>query len=95
MNSRPTDEIPVLTDIVDTEPRASSKYIDDTTKFLDQLEAHLTAVIHEQADELVHNACREMEALLLEQVSDRLKAELPGLIARVIADHFRGPTRQN
>jgi uncharacterized protein (DUF2267 family) len=84
-----------LTDIVDTEPRAASKYIDDTAKFLYQLEAHLTAVIHEQADELVHNACREMEALLLEQVSDRLKAELPGLIARVIADHFRGPTRGN
>jgi uncharacterized protein (DUF2267 family) len=95
MNSRPTDEIPVLTDIVDTELRAPSKYIDDTAKFLDQLEAHLTAVIHEQADELVHNACREMEALLLEQVSDRLKAELPGLIAKVIAGHFHGPSRIN
>ncbi len=36
-----------------------------------------------------------MEALLLEQVSDRLKAELPGLIARVIAEHFHGPGRSN
>ena len=52
-------------------------------------------MVHEHADELVHNACREMEALLLEQVSDRLKAELPGLIARVIADHFHGPSRVN
>ena len=61
----------------------------------DELEAHLTAMIHEQADELVHNALREMEALLLEQVSDRLKAELPGLIAKVIAEHFHGPGRSN
>jgi uncharacterized protein (DUF2267 family) len=97
MNSLPTDDIPVLTDIVEPERpvRSSSKYIDDTALFLGELEAHLTAVIHEEADELVHNACREMEALLLEQVSDRLKAELPGLIARVIAEHFHGPTRTN
>lgn len=97
MNSLPTDDIPVLTDIVEPERpvHSSSKYIDDTALFLGELEAHLTAVIHEEADELVHNACREMEALLLEQVSDRLKAELPGLIARVIAEHFQGPTRTN
>jgi uncharacterized protein (DUF2267 family) len=69
--------------------------IDRTTLFLGELEAHLTAAIHERADELVHNACREMEALLLEQVSDRLKAELPRLIARVIAEHFNAPARTN
>jgi uncharacterized protein (DUF2267 family) len=96
MNSLPTDDIPVLTDIVEPQrPAAPSRYIDDTALFLGQLEAQLTAMIHEQADELVHNACREMEALLLEQVSDRLKAELPRLIARVIAEHFHGPARTN
>ena len=95
MNSQPTDQIPVLTDIVEPEVADSSKFINDTTRFLVDLEAHLTSVIHDQADELVHNACREMEALLLEQVSDRLKAELPGLISRVIAAHFNAPTRTN
>ena len=90
MGSQPADDIPVLTDIVEPDRDRASKYIDDTALFLGELEAHLTAMIHEQADELVHNACREMEALLLEQVSDRLKAELPGLIAKVIADHFHG-----
>ena len=39
----------------------------------------------------MHNACREMEALLLEQVSDRLRAELPALIARIVDEHFHGP----
>lgn len=95
MNNQPTDQIPVLTDIVELEVADSSKFIDDTTRFLGDLEAHLTSVIHDQADELVHNACREMEALLLEQVSDRLKAELPRLISRVIAAHFNAPTRTN
>ena len=95
MNSQPSDDIPVLTDIVEPNVGSASAFINDTSRFLGDLEAHLTAVIHEQADELVHNACREMEALLLEQVSDRLKAELPGLISRVIAEHFNAPTRTN
>jgi uncharacterized protein (DUF2267 family) len=95
MNSQPTDQIPVLTDIVEPDVAGSSRFINDTTRFLESLEANLTSVIHEQADELVHNACREMEALLLEQVSDRLKAELPRLIAQVIAEHFNAPARTN
>ncbi len=65
--NQPPDSIPVLTDIVEDETSAAP--IDRTRLFLDELEAHLTIAIHEQADELVHNACREMEALLLEQVS--------------------------
>jgi hypothetical protein len=85
------DAIPVLTDIVDDEPPVAT--IDRTRLFLDELEAHLTIAIHEQTDELVHNACREMEALLLEQVSDRLRSELPGMIARIVEDHFQGPER--
>ena len=90
MNSQPSDDIPVLTDIVEQNTGSASAFINDTSRFLGDLEGHLTAVIHEQADVLVHNALREMEALLLEQVSDRLKAELPRLISRVIAEHFRG-----
>ena len=90
MNELP-DTIPVLTDIVEDEPRVAT--IDRTRLFLDELEAHLTIAIHEQTDELVHNACREMEALLLEQVSDRLRSELPGMIARIVEEHFQGPER--
>jgi len=88
------DTIPVLTDIVEDEPGAAAP-IDHTRLFLDELEAHLTLAIHEQADELVHNACREMEALLLEQVSDRLRAELPALVSRIVEEHFQGPARSH
>jgi uncharacterized protein (DUF2267 family) len=95
MNTLPADEIPVLTDIVESDTDTGSAFINDTSRFLNELESHLTAVVHEQADVLVHNALREMEALLLEQVSDRLKAELPRIVSRVIAEHFRGPGRAN
>jgi hypothetical protein len=93
--NEPSDGIPVLTDVVTEESVTAAPPADGALQFLDELEAHLTAVIHEQADELVHNACREMEALLLEQVSDRLKAELPAMIADVISAHFRGTGRPN
>jgi hypothetical protein len=88
------DTIPVLTDIVEDEP-GTSRPIDRTRLFLDELEAHLAIAIHEQADELVHNACREMEAMLLEQVSDRLRSELPALISRIVEEHFQGPARSH
>jgi hypothetical protein len=87
------DTIPVLTDIVEDDPDTAP--IDRTRLFLDELEAHLAIAIHEQADELVHNACREMEALLLEQVSDRLRSELPALVARIVEEHFQGPGRSH
>ncbi len=89
------DAIPVLTDLVEDDLDAGAPMIDRTRQFLDALEAHLTVAIHEQADELVHNACREMEALLLEQVSDRLRSELPALVSRIIEEHFQGPERSN
>ena len=92
--SQPMDIIPVLDDIVEDEPETVAP-IDRTTLFLDELESRLSVAIHEHADELVHNACREMEALLLEQVSDRLRAQLPGMIARIVDEHFHGPSRTN
>ncbi len=91
MNELP-DAIPVLTDIVEDDAGSAPAH-DAERRSLDELETLLTIAIHEKASELVHNACREMEALLLEQVSDRLRAELPVLIARIVADHFHGPER--
>jgi len=89
------DAIPLLTEVVEDVDPGATATTDPTIAFLEELESHLTATLHEHADELVHNACREMEALLLEQVSDRLKAELPALVSRIILEHFRGPQRAN
>ena len=92
--SHSIDSIPVLLDIVEDVP-GESRSIDRTAFFLDELESRLAVAVHEQADELVHNACREMEALLLEQVSDRLRSVLPGMIAKIVDEHFHGPSRSN
>ena len=81
--------IPVLTDIVDDGNHAPLA-ADRDRELLGEVERQLVAAIHEHADELVHNACREMEALLLEQVSDRLRAQLPTLVSAIVAQHFRG-----
>jgi hypothetical protein len=89
------DSIPVLMDIIEDDAPGVESAEDRTAAFLGEIEAHLATVIHDHADELVHNACREMEALLLEQVSDRLKQELPSIVSRVILEHFRGPQRTN
>lgn len=86
-----TDSIPVLTDIIEDDAPGVVSAVDRTAAFLGEIEAHLATTIHDHADELVHNACREMEALLLEQVSDRLRAELPTLVADIVEQHFRGP----
>jgi len=85
------DSIPVLTDIIENDAPGVVSAVDRTAEFLGEIEAHLATAIHDHADELVHNACREMEALLLEQVSDRLRAQLPSLIAGIIEQHFREP----
>ncbi len=85
------DSIPVLTDIIENDAPGVVSSVDRTAEFLGEIEAHLATAIHDHADELVHNACREMEALLLEQVSDRLRAQLPSLIAGIIEQHFREP----
>ena len=87
------DGIPVLTDVVEDEPQPAPPATESLA--LGDLEARLALAIHEAADELVHNACREMEALLLEQVSDRLRAELPTLVTRIVEEHFRGAPQED
>ena len=90
--SHPLESIPVLTDIVEDTP-AAAQALDPDTLGLGDLEARLTAAIHDRVEGLVHAACRDMEALLLEQVADRLRAELPALVACVMDEHFQGASR--
>ena len=52
MNNLPTDQIPVLTDIVEPNIGSASAFINDTSRFLGELESHLAAVVHEHANEL-------------------------------------------
>ena len=89
------DDIPVLTEALSAEEiaeleggDAAEPRYEISEEQLGEMRADLAARTHDLADQLVHTAFRDMEAALFEQVSTRLRAELPELIERVLGDHL-------
>ncbi len=86
----PTDprDIPVLTDAIDEQGGARPPL--DTKA----VHAAILSETLELADSLLHQAVRDIEATLFERVLDRLRAQLPELVDRVLREHLgaeRGP----
>jgi hypothetical protein len=86
MLSDPTDprDIPILTDAVDQEQQPGTP-IDLTA-----LQSALTSETLKLADSLLHQAVQNIEATLFERVFDRLRAELPELVDRIVREHAGG-----
>jgi hypothetical protein len=89
------DDIPVLTEALSAEEIAELEGTGDTTPTfeitedeLSEMRADLAARTYDLADQLVHTAFKDMEAALFEQVSNRLREELPELFERVLTDHL-------
>jgi len=59
-----------------------------TAEEIDAVQAELTAMTRDLADRLLDHAMRDMEAALVEQVSNRLREELPALIEKVLREHL-------
>lgn len=74
---------PVLTSIAVPAPRHLSDHE------LAALKAELVAVAWEIVLDLLHSAVREVEAALFEQVSSRLRDELPEIVERALRNHLR------
>ena len=73
-----TGEIPILTDaVLGGAPSAVSRAA---------ASAILTEVLH-LADSLLHQAARDIEATLFENVYDRLRSQLPEIVDRVLREH--------
>jgi hypothetical protein len=53
------------------------------------LKAELVAVAWEVVLDSLHSAVREVEAALFEQVSARLREELPEIVERALRNHLR------
>jgi hypothetical protein len=53
------------------------------------LKAELVAVAWEVVVDLLHSAVREVEAALFEQLSSRLRDELPDIVERALRNHLR------
>lgn len=74
---------PVLRAVAVTAPRPLSDHE------LAALKAELVAVAWEVVVDLLHSAVREVEAALFEQVSSRLRDELPDIVERALRNHLR------
>ena len=86
------DDLPVLTEAVETladlpdqsSALASQPSADDLVK----LESKLCAQSLTLADQMIHEACRDVEDIIVERVMSKLRSELPALVSRVLHDHF-------
>jgi hypothetical protein len=82
------DDVPVLTEIVSpVAPELESRWDPDD---IAGLKTALVAEVHDLAEGLVHQSCRELEAVLLERIADRIKKELPDLVERILHEHVEG-----
>ena len=74
-------DIPILTDEVEQSGLVSA--------FFDAKAVHAAVVSEttELADSLLHQAAKDIEAILFERVFDRLRAQLPELVDRVLREH--------
>ena len=75
-------ELPLLTGV----ERPAPAIVSDQQ--LATVEAELTALTRDLADRLLNGAFRDMEATLFEQVSNKLRDELPQLIEQVLRAHL-------
>ena len=80
------DDIPTLSDIVDLPPEDPVAVLDEAR--LAELHAELAARTQDLADELIHTAFQQFEATIFEQVSNRLRNELPRLIENILNEYL-------
>ncbi len=86
------DPIPVLTEVVigdagtDSAIAAKPPHLDETR--LAELQTELASRSFDLTDQLLHSAFQEMEASLFEQVSNRLRNELPKLIDEILREYL-------
>ncbi|HKX59349.1 MAG TPA: hypothetical protein VJN00_08280 [Steroidobacteraceae bacterium] len=94
-------ELPILTDVVELhatgsfpkaerEPEAEAVLAGGllTEEDLAALQAELVSRTLKLTDELLHSAAREIEAVLLERVIDRLRAALPEIVAAALREQL-------
>jgi hypothetical protein len=90
-------ELPILTDVVELHATGSfpkpERPPEPETAFTSSLlseediaalQAELVARTMNLTDELLHTAAREIEAIMLERVTDRLRSALPELVAAAL-----------
>jgi hypothetical protein len=96
VNRRPESELPILTDVVQLKagqpsgpPSGLSDYrhVPLSEASLAALQAELVTRTLDVTGELMHNAAREIEAVMFERVLDRLRAVLPDLVDEALRQY--------
>lgn len=101
MSRDPVRELPILTDVVELhatgsfpkperppEPEAGFASGLLSEEDIAALQAELVARTLNLTDELLHSAAREIEAIMIERVTDRLRATLPELVATALREQL-------
>lgn len=83
VDSDDTGEIPLLTDAVDGEGAQTPPASIANAR---AAQPAIVAAMLELADSLLHGAARDIEAILFENVFDRLRAELPEIVDRILRE---------
>jgi len=94
-------ELPILTDVVELHATGSFPKPEPATEAeaplapallaeedLAALQAELVSRTLNLTDELLHSAAREVEAIMIERVTDRLRAALPELVAAALREQL-------
>ena len=96
-NSNPETDIPVLTDIVPeeapvtgpvTEVAGPANVPTDVETLIAELQTSLAASTYALTEQLLHTTFAEMEATVFQQISNKLRQELPELIDSVLRQHL-------
>ena len=83
--------IPVLTEAVSRPRRTAADEVGHpalSESELAELQTRIAAGSFLLVERLLHNAFKEMEATLFDEVVTRLRNELPDLIDQVLREHF-------
>jgi hypothetical protein len=88
--------IPLLTEAVGRPRRTASDELRQpalTEPELAELQTRIATGSFMLVERLLHNAFKEMEATLFDEVVTRLRSELPDLIDQVLREHFERESR--
>jgi hypothetical protein len=81
--------IPILTDVVEaTPPSHESAQQHEIDTLIAELQTELSASAFSLTEQVLRTAMAEMEATLYEQITARLRQELPELIDRVLRERL-------
>lgn len=84
MTSEPEQAIPILTDAVESEADAGQ----EREALIAELQTQLSASAFALTESIMRNAFAEMEASIFEQITGRLRRELPEMIDTLLRERL-------